>query len=38
MARSTYYSVLKKVDAVAEKNKELAKKIIEIFNYHKGRY
>lgn len=38
MARSTYYYELSKVDAVAERNKELSLKIVEIFNNNKGRY
>lgn len=38
LAKSTYYYELNKVDAVAEKNKELMNEIKKIFKYHKSRY
>jgi putative transposase len=38
MPSSTYYFEINKEDKVAKRNEELAKKIKEKFNYHKGRY
>ena len=38
MSKSTYYYEISKVDVVAERNKELADEIKEIFEHHKGRY
>ena len=38
MAKSTYYFEISKVDMVAVRNGELAEKIREIFEHHKGRY
>ena len=36
--RSTYYFEINKVDKVSTRNNDITDKIIEIFNYHKGRY
>lgn len=36
--RSTYYFEINKVDKVITRNNNITDKIIEIFNYHKGRY
>lgn len=36
--RSTYYFEINKVDKVSTRNNNITDKIIEIFNYHKGRY
>ena len=38
MARSTYYFELKKIDAIENRNADLAEKIIEIFTDNKQRY
>ena len=38
MAKSTYYFEVNKVNAVKERNKELAATIKEIFEQNKGRY
>ena len=38
MARSTYYFEISKVDAVAERNREIADEIRDIFDHHKGKY
>ena len=38
MAKSTYYFEIKKEDVVRARNAELMTEILEIFNYHKGRY
>src|SRR5699024_12473274 len=36
--RSTYYFEINKVDKVSTRNNNITDKIIEIFNYHMGRY
>ncbi|MDY2927360.1 IS3 family transposase [Anaerococcus sp.] len=36
--RSTYYFEINKVDKVSTRNNNITDKIIEIFDYHKGRY
>ena len=38
MPKYTYYYEIRKVDAVENRNQELMKVIIEIFEHHKGRY
>jgi len=38
IARSTYYFEINKVDKVSTRNNDITDKIVEIFNYHKGRY
>ncbi len=38
MARSTYYFEISKTDIIAERNKELADEITDIFKHHKGKY
>ena len=38
LSRSTYYFELSKRDNVAERNRDLAEEIADIFNQHKGRY
>lgn len=36
--RSTYYFEINKIDKVSTRNNDITDKIVEIFNYHKGRY
>ncbi|MDU0893709.1 MAG: IS3 family transposase [Anaerococcus sp.] len=38
IARSTYYFEINKIDKVSTRNNDITDKIVEIFNYHKGRY
>ena len=38
MARSTYYFEISRTNVVAERNRELADEITDIFEHHKGKY